>query len=52
MQEAAAQDRSCPAWLTATEFHDHEDVARTKVKQLAELLKMSSKTGWKFNRIK
>ena len=45
-------DHSCPAWLTATEFQDHEDVARAKVKQLGELLKMSSKTGWQFNTIK
>ena len=30
-EQPPRSDRSCPAWLTATEFQDHEDVARAKV---------------------
>ena len=43
-EQPPRSDRSCPAWLTATEFQDHEDVARAKVRQLAELLRLSRKT--------
>ena len=39
-------DSSCEraAWLTATEYTDQEEVLRLKVKHLAELLRLSTKT--------
>merc|ERR1712167_163038 len=37
-------DHSCPEWLTASEFQDEQAVAKAKVKQLAELLRLSRKT--------
>ncbi|CAE7945177.1 Sirt7 [Symbiodinium sp. KB8] len=38
------KDHSCPKWLTATEFEDQPEVAVAKVKELAQLIKLSRKT--------
>ena len=37
-------DHDCPRWLTASEFADVDAVAESKTTQLAELLRMSTKT--------
>lgn len=38
------KDHDAPAWLTATEFEDTQDVTRAKCRQLAELMRLSKKT--------
>jgi len=37
-------DHSCPPWLTATEFTDENDALRAKVRELANLMRVSRKT--------
>jgi NAD-dependent SIR2 family protein deacetylase len=37
-------DHHAPKWLTASEFQDEEAVARAKVRQLADLMRVSKKT--------
>ena len=37
-------DHDAPTWLTATEYQDSAEVAAAKVRQLAELLRLSRRT--------
>mmetsp|Transcript_87823 Transcript_87823/g.151601 ORF Transcript_87823/g.151601 Transcript_87823/m.151601 type:complete len:731 (-) Transcript_87823:298-2490(-) len=43
-KEAPREDHGRPDWLTASEFEDSPEVARAKVRQLAELMRLSKKT--------
>lgn len=38
------KDHSAPEWLTASEFEDSPEVAQAKVRQLAELMRLSKRT--------
>jgi len=43
-QEPPRKDHSAPEWLTASEFEDQQEVAQAKVRQLAELMRLSKRT--------